>query len=362
VVWNLIRGGTEGQCARAVLALAAQQVDGRVAVFRREGYFLDTVERACGPVQIVDIHRLAAPHTLGEVVRLVRFIRRERIDLVHTWDADAAIFGALAARLAGRPLITSRRDLGEIYPGWKQRLLARADRRAVAVVANAEAIKRRFIAPDLPAERIEVIPNIFDLADFRALATRPFSRSDALPPGRRIVAVARLDPEKDTGLLLRAFVPVAAACEDVSLVIAGDGIERTRLEQESRALGLGARVTFLGDVREVPALLACCDLAVLTPRANEGLSNSILEYRAAGLPVIATDCGGNAELIESGRTGSIIPVGDATALTAALFQWLERIDAPGSNAWKRDTAWVDRHTPERVAARFAALYRHGLGG
>jgi glycosyltransferase involved in cell wall biosynthesis len=93
----------------------------------------------------------------------------------------------------------------------------------------------------------------------------------------------------------------------------------------ARELGLSKHVRFLGEFHDVPALLKRSDICVLTPSANEGLSNSILEYMAAGKPVVATDCGGNRELVAEGENGFVIPVGDTDALADRLTRlWHDR--------------------------------------
>ena len=361
IVWNLIRGGTEGQCARVALGLGEHSVASRVAVSRREGFFLEPVEQACGPVYQMDIHRMLSWHTWTELRRLAAFIRQERFDLVHAWDADAAIFGAKAARRAGVPLITSRRDLGEIYAARKLGLMERADRQAVAVVVNADAIGARVRANGVPAERVHVIPNILDVAEFDRLAARPIAQAQALRPGRWIGHVARLDPEKDVATLLRAAARVIVAVPEARFALAGDGVERSRLEDLAGELNLGRHVVFLGDVTEVPALLRLMEIAVLCPRANEGLSNSILEYQAAGLPVVATDCGGNRELVRENSNGCVIAPGEHEKLAARLIALLQQPEK--ARAWGRaGRRQVEQnHRPEAVCRQFAALYRRTLG-
>lgn len=357
VVWNLIRGGTEGQCARVALALASQ--GHRVAVSERAGYFLEAVERACGPVHELRIRRFLSLDTVREVHRLADFIRDASIDVVHAWDADAAIFGSWAAHRAGRPYITSRRDLGQIYSRHKAWLMHRADADATVIVANAESIRHQLFGGTFLQPRVRVIPNIIDVEEFDRLATVPFSRSSELPPGRRVVTVARLDPEKDTATFLRAAALVAASHADVSFVVAGEGRERLMLEALARELGLGTRLVFLGDVKEVPALLRTSHLGVLAPRCNEGLSNSILEYMAAGLPVVATNCGGNAEVVRDGETGFIVPPGDPAAVASALRRALDADSAALGRAGRRLVE--SRHRPDAVIAQFEQLYRDASG-
>lgn len=352
VVWNLIRGGTEGQCARVAMALRQP-----VAVSRREGHFLEEVEQQCGPVYEMRIRRLLGLDTLREVRRLAAHIRDGGVDLVHTWDADAAIFGSWAARLAGVPYITSRRDMGQIYARRKAMLMREADRGASAIVTNAEAIKKWLSRRKKLARKVVVLPNILDLDEFDRIAATTWASAAWLPPGRRVVMVSRLDAEKDAATFLRAAALVSLP--ETSFVVAGDGMERHALNELARTLNLGSRVAFLGNVQDVPALLKECHVGVLVPRKNEGLSNSILEYMAAGLPVVATDCGGNREIVESGVTGLVVPCGDAEAVAKAIEHVLQNGSGRMGREGRRRVA--SRNRPEHVAAKFARLYLRVLG-
>lgn len=356
LVCNLIRGGTEGQCARVAMDLARRGQTHRVMVFRREGYFLPMVEAACGTVEEIGIRRMVRMETLGALRHLAKRLRRERFDLVHAWDADAAIFGQFAATWAGVPLITSRRDLGEIYLRHKVWLLRRADRQATAIVANAEAIRNHFVKQGAPREKFTVIPNILDVAEADLLAALPFSRAAELPDGQRVVMVARLDPEKDVPTFVYAAELVLKQHPGASFVVAGDGVERAHLEAMAQRHGLAGRMVFLGDITEVPSLLRLCSIGVLTPSRNEGLSNTILEYMAAALPVVATDCGGNRELVREGEGGFVVPVGDAEKLARRIVDLLRKPERCRSmGAFNRARA-EQEFRPGVVGDAFARLY------
>jgi L-malate glycosyltransferase len=357
LVYDLIRGGTEGQCARVAMGLARQGLSHRVAVFHRRGFFLEAVEAACGPVREVAIRHLARPSTVREVVCLARWLREERTDLLHAWDADAAIFGQFAARWAGVRFVTSRRDLGQIYPWHKRMLMRRADHVAVRVVANAEAVRAHFISQGLPAGKIEVLPNLLDLEEQDRQAELPFLLANCLPAGRRMVVVSRLDPEKNTGLLIEALSLVRKTVPDAVLIIVGDGREMSALRAKAAALDVADAMCFLGEVMEVPALLCRCEAGALVPKSNEGLSNTILEYMAAGLPVLATDCGGNCELVQSGETGSMVSAkASASEVAEAWISLLiNREDAAVMGRQAR--AFVERrHTPAVVLEKFRRFY------
>jgi len=356
IVYNLIRGGTEGQCARFALELSRQGVAQRVALFRREGFFLDAVEAVCGPVHHVQVSRMLSLEAARAVLELRRLIRQERIDLLHAWDADAAIFGAAAAKLAGVPCITSRRDLGQIYARRKLWLMERADRGASAVVVNAEAIRQRAIDSGLPPDRVVLLPNIMDVAEFDSEAGRPFDGPMGIGGRLCVGCVARLNEEKDVATFLRAAAQVRESLPDVTFVVAGDGPQRAELDRLASELRLGESVRFLGDITAVPSLLKRLSVGVLVPSRNEGLSNSILEYMAAGLPVVATDCGGNRELVEEGVTGRVVRCGDPAAVAAAI-EGLLRDPAAARAMGAAGRARVERDfAPAVLAQRLRRLY------
>ena len=362
LVFDLIRGGTEGQCARIAMGLARRGRPHRVAAFHRRGHFLHAVETACGPVHEVAVRHAARWATVRELLRLAAWLRRERIDFLHAWDADAAIFGQFAARLAGIGFVTSRRDLGQIYPGWKMALMRRADRAAVCVVANAQAVRDHFIALGVPKNKIVVLPNLLDLDERDRLAAVPFARADEMPIGRRLVVINRLDPEKNTGLLLAALPRVRHEIPDAVLIVVGAGREMSGLRQQAAALGLADAICFLGETPDVSALLPLCEIGALVPRSNEGLSNAILEYMAAGLPVLATDCGGNRELVLPGETGCLISADASAKVAAEAWLGLLRDRNKCLEMGRKGRARAEElFASERVLEQFDRFYRELAG-
>jgi len=358
LVYDLIRGGTEGQCARIAMGLAREGLSHRVAVFHRRGFFLKGVESACGPVHEVAIRHLARLSSVLEVRHLARWLQREQMDLLHTWDADAAIFGQFAARQAGIPLVTSRRDLGQIYSSYKRFLLHRADRQAIRVVANAGRVRDQFVAAGLSPSHIEILPNLLDLSERDRLAEAPFSLQKQLISGRRLVVVNRLDPEKNTGLLIEALPLVRKAVPDAVLLVVGDGREMMALRQLAETAGVADAVDFLGENLEVPALLRLCEAGALVPSRNEGLSNTILEYMAARLPVLATDCGGNGELVCDGVTGRLLPLeAGPTDVAEAWIDLLQNREASRAMGQAARQVVEHRHAPDIVLGKFSSFYQ-----
>jgi glycosyltransferase involved in cell wall biosynthesis len=272
------------------------------------------------------VERLADPRGF---VRLAALVAEERIDVVHAHGQDASIV-ALGARLLRRlPLIVSRHVLQEPADTWRRRrraeLALMAARRADATVAVSAAVADWLSdAASMPRNAIRVVHNGIELERFRGEIperVRAVLRNDAgCEPGARLILVpAALRPGKGHEHLLEALAQVAAHVPGVRCVFAGAGelarslasrVERERLP-----------VVLLGHREDVPELMAAADLVVL-PSLSEALPTVLMEAAAAARPVVATRVGGAPEVVDEGRTGHLVPVGDAAALASAMTELL----------------------------------------
>ncbi len=179
-------------------------------------------------------------------------------------------------------------------------------------------------AKGIAREKIGVIENGVDTSRFDGPVTPHATREElGIPQHHAVVGhLARLEPQKDPRTFLAAAAIIAQTMPDCLL-------SRRRRRQPSagpsserrKALGLGERMVFTGPRRDVPRLLAACDVSVLSS-VKEGMSNTIMESMAAGKPMVATRVGGNAELIEDGETGFLVPPRDPVALADAMQRML----------------------------------------
>ena len=253
------------------------------------------------------------------VWNLVRLFRRERPDIVHTHAWGTLCEGLLAARLAGVPQVVHG-EHGTLqlkpYQARIQRFAwGRVDRLLSVSSRLAEAMAK---ATGHPLDRVEVIRNGVDLSRFTAVDRGEARRHLNLPSGTIAIGTAgRLVPVKDQARLLEAFAQLAHRGLQFAGIIAGDGPLRADLDARAHALGIQDRVRFLGHRPDVERIYAALDLFVLSS-VSEGLSNTILEAMASGLPVVATRVGGADELIDEGTTGLTVPASNAAALGGAI--------------------------------------------
>ena len=364
VVENLERGGLE----RMVIDLAlAQQAAGhrpRVACLFAPGALADEL-RGQG-VEVFACHK-AAGLDLGAVRRLRAWLGARPGTVVHTHNANAhyhsvaASFGVPVSRL-----LNTRHGMGTAQPRSRGEWLYRRSMwRTDVVAAVCEAARARFAAQGVrPRARLLAVPNGIRVETFAAAnAERRAALRNVLglAPGTRIIGtVGRLNPVKDQATLLQAFARVHAEAPDTALVLVGDGALRGELEARAGASGAGEAVHFLGDRGDVRQLLQGFDVFALSSR-SEGYSMALLEACASGLPIVATDVGGNREIVGHDRNGVIVPAADAPALAAAL-RGLLRDPARARQLGIAGRDWALREASvQAMAARYDTLYRGGDG-
>jgi len=306
-------------------------------------------------------------HDVRAFVRLTGTLRRLRPRIVHSrnWAAFDAV---VAARLAGVPFVIHGEHGREMSdPHGRLRRRNRARRLLAPLVSRFITVSedlRRWLIQEvrLPAARITTIHNGVDLSRFGDLERQTARLRIGLSGDAPVVGtVGRLDPVKDQAGLVRAFATVLKAHPGAMLVIAGDGPCRTDLVRLIAELGVADRVRLLGARSDVPTVLAAMDVFVL-PSVAEGISNTILEAMASGLPVVATRVGGSPELIEDGVGGALVPAQDPSALAGALTAYL---DEPGLRTLHGKCARqraTERFGLERMCDAYAGVYRDLLSG
>jgi glycosyltransferase involved in cell wall biosynthesis len=335
-------GGTEQQLLELVKRLDRAKYLPVVCCFRPGRV---AKEIAAAGVKLVALRKRAKVDP-GLVLALLRLMRRERVDLVQTFLFTANTWGRLAAVLAGVPIILSSERNVDMWEERYKALVGRwLDRWTRCTVANSEAVKEYLVGKGLRPEKIRVIYNGVDCRRFDGPRSPDALRTElGIPPRHSVVGLlARLEPQKDPHTFLRAAAQIAAEIPAVSFLVVGGGGLEAGLKREAARLGLGGRIIFTGPRRDVGRVLAACDLSVLSS-LKEGMSNTILESMAAGLPVVATRVGGNAELIQDGETGFLVPPRDPARLAEAIGRLLREPSLAKA---------MGMRAGERVAQRFS---------
>jgi glycosyltransferase involved in cell wall biosynthesis len=306
--------------------LDASQFDLHIACLRRFGELLQEVEALRVPLTEFRIGaRLLSLKTAIEGFRLARYLRTNGVQIIHTFGLYPNVFGVPVAKLARVPIVlASIRDQGDILTPLQKRIQRWCCRFADCILVNAEAIREKLVEDGYDPSRIVVIRNGIRLAALQRVRNSAAARERwGVPVSARLVTVfSRLNPMKGLEYFLEAAVILARRFPDAHFVVTGDGAIRQNLEARARSLGIANRVTFTGFRTDIPDLLAETSVSVL-PSLSEGLSNTLLESMAAGVPVVATRVGGNPEVVEDGVSGLLVPPRDAASLAETAGRLLE---------------------------------------
>lgn len=311
---------------------------------------------------------------LAAGARLLRFMRRENIALVHCHMFTASLLGAGVARMAGVGAVLETCHGPEVWRMgkglrgrfWVDRQVGRLVDMYIAV---SHAAARHLVATKgVPKSKIRVIHNGRDLGRFapadpdRRAATRA---ALGLGDAPAILTLARLDDQKGHRHLIDALAILAPRRPNLITLLAGEGPLEDALRAQCAAIGLGERVRFLGYRRDVPELLEAADLVVL-PSLYEGLPLVAIETLAARRPIVATEVDGTPEVVIHERTGLLAPPANPVALAAAIERLLDdpalasRLASEGCRFVQENFAL--RRQIEQTAALYSELIGVGRKG
>ncbi len=340
--------------------------DGRygvhLACLRREGTLLEEVERL--DVGAVAEFRLTSFYDLNMQVQLRRFIsflRERRIDVVHSQSFYTNVFAITGAALARVPArIAFRGDTG----GWRsqpQEFIERWSYRLAHLVhANSEAVRMFLIKEGVPERKVITVHNGLDMA--RVTPSQSTTRQQMLarfdlPDNRTFVTlVANMRHEiKNHQMFMRMAQRVHAAVPEAAFILAGEGELTEQVQAQARDLGLGDSTFFIGRCDDIAGLLFASNICVLTSKA-EGFSNSILEYMAAGRPVVATDVGGAREAIVHGETGYLVDSDDDKQMAEHVITLLRDLDRARQMGVRGRERIIERFSDRAQLRNTIAMY------
>lgn len=310
-------GGAERVISSLAASLDPKRYRAILCLFR-PGWIQDRSEARGVRTQVIPTKGMADWRWAHQFRQL---LQEERVDLIHAHEFDANVQGTFVAALMGIPLVATVHGKNYFHEKLRRRLAYRWVSRYATMVAVSENLKsfivdRVGIAPN----RIKVLYNGVDaVPQVRHADVTVCKQELGMAEQDQVVGVVgNLYPVKGHQYLIDAIPTVLQACPSTSFVFAGRGQLESALKERVRRLGLEPRVHFLGLRQDIPRILAMLNVFVL-PSLSEGLSMAILEAMSAGKPVVATDVGGNPELVHDGETGFLVPPHNSQALASKLI-------------------------------------------
>jgi len=325
LVDNLGPGGSQRYVAELAKHAASFGVRPYVCSAKEGGVFHEELLREGTPLFFAPFKKLYGPDGFRALSTIISYIRTQRIDVVHTFQTNANILGTMAARITGRRVITTRRDMGDFGMRGSPRLASFEtlviNRLAHRIIANSRAaMEAARESEGIPFEKLGCIYNGIDCGRFRFEPERgPWRRALGVSERASCVfgIVAGHRPVKSVDTAIRAFSRVRKSYPDSVLLLVGGGPERPVLEALVKKLDLEDSALFFGPREDVENLLPAFDVFLNSSR-SESFSNAILEAMASGLPVVATKVGGNPESVLDEVTGFLVPAGDPVSMGAAM--------------------------------------------
>jgi sugar transferase (PEP-CTERM/EpsH1 system associated) len=349
---SLQPGGLENGVVNVVNRLSASRFQSSICCLKHAGEFAARINSD------VPIHEMGwrSGNDPWLPFRLARLFRKTRPDIVHTRNVESFYYGFLGAKLAGIKCVIHS-EHGRTFDDRPirfrvQRWFAEHTQALFAVSKQLSADLDKHVG--IPQSRIQVLYNGVDLERFgsgdRATARRllGLQQTDLV-----IGSVGRLVQVKNYPLLLKAVA--ALNQKDVIVVLVGDGPVRAALQALAKSLGLEQQVRFLGHRDDVTSLLAGMDIFVL-PSFSEGMSNTLLEAMASGVACVASNVGGNPELISEGLDGYLFPSDDEAALTSHLQRLCLDADLRQQLGEAARARIVREFSIDAMIARYEELY------
>ena len=365
VVHTFHMGGLERFVSRMANHLDRTRFSPSVVCLGRNGDAAKWIEKQ--DVPIVEIGKRPG-NDWRAIGKLARALRDLKADIAHSHNWGTLVETAVARRRAGTAIhVHGERgmELEDLRaPAWRKKIrglmMRWAFRRANAVVAVAEAVRQRIVRQSgFQAEQIQIIPNGVDrpVAPRGPMARAVIRRSlDVADDAILVGSVGRLVPVKDFSLLIQAIGRLICGASDIHLVLVGDGPLRCQLQADAVSAGIADHVHVVGQQDAVGDWLAAMDIYV-NSSLNEGMSQSVLEAMAAGLPLLVADVGDSAAMVggESG-CGIVVPPGDIEAMSTALNELCADPDRRRTLGTRAIARHQSRYAIEVMVAHYELLY------
>jgi glycosyltransferase involved in cell wall biosynthesis len=350
IIDELNIGGTEKQLLRTIELLNKDRFTPVLICLRPSDYFF-RLDIQCEKL-ILNVYSLLTFDGFLKFCRLVFYLRKRRIDIVQTYFIDANVFGVLSAKLgSARRIVSCKRDLGFWYTSKLLRVMRVVNRFADRVLVNSNAVKEHIAKHEcISSEKIDVIYNGVDIGICTEDSIgKGIKRQLGISDNDYIVGiVANLNrPVKRVDLFIKAAAHVVQKIKNVSFIIVGDGDLKNDLQKLAEDLQIRKQIYFAGLQENIHPYISIFDIGVISSD-SEGFSNSILEYAASGIPIIATNVGGNRELLEKCNMGILVPKDSTQDMALGMITLLNdplqmrRMSKNGRRIVKNEFDWKSK--------------------
>ncbi|MCA9074186.1 MAG: glycosyltransferase [Planctomycetaceae bacterium] len=360
-ITELDPGGAERALVRIVSGLDRDRWSPHVYCLAERGPLADDLDAANVPVTCLNVR---SNRDVGVIGRLTRALREFQPELLQTFMFHGNLVGRIAAWWAGVPHVVAGVRVVEPDMRWRMRLDRWTNRLVDHTVCVSRAVADAYLDLGYGEDQLTVVPNGVDFERFANAEPADLTTFGIPRNSHTIISVGRLHPQKGFDRLIDAFADVTARAtvdEPFHLMIVGEGPERQMLESQIDRLGLNAHVHLIGRQPETAPLLRATDLFVLSSRW-EGMPNVLLEAMAAGLPCVATNVEGVAELITDEKTGLCVSVdGTDELLSAAIERLITNTTFAGEIATSGQARVREAFTWEQTIQGFESVWERVLG-
>jgi len=300
---------------------------------------------------------------LRVICKMARVFRREKIDILHSHGHLATVYGTIAAKMAGVPVVLTHVPGLNRSKRFRRKLINWLVFRWVSkILTTGEAVREDVLQNNfaLPSDRVISLGNSIDFDRFATVRadSEQIKESLGLRPGSFVFGtIGRLAPTKGYSYLIDAFADVKQAIPNAELVFIGDGRLKNELQQQAKNTTCSKSIHFLGRRDDIPELLRALDAFVLTSVA-EGMPRSLLEAMAANVPCIATDVGGIPEIIDDGKFGSLVTPANRQELAEAMITLAGMKEAERNALTERAKQNVEKkYRNEKIIKKLQNIYQ-----
>lgn len=356
IIPTLVRGGAEKQMTLLATGLPRDGFEVHVCTLTSDGPYRETLEAAGIPIHSIHKQRKLDPSAF---IRLRKLIRELKPDLVHTWIFAANSYGRYAALKEKVPRIIAGERCVDPWKRWHELAIDRyLVKRTDGLVTNSSGVVEFYASKGIDRSRFTIIPNGIELPATRTTGDLKDQLTDSLgiPRTSKLIGtVGRLWPQKRIKDLIWAADLLKCVRDDVHLLIVGDGPLRWRLEKYRNQVEIADRVHFLGERDDAQEIIGCLDCFWLGSE-YEGQSNALMEAMAAGIPSVVSDIPGNRDLVQEGKTGYLVKVGDRAGFASRTEKILNEPTLAGNFSRNAVSRIKDHFSTREMVKRYGEYY------